>query len=319
MPYKKKYNTKRRYKNSKLKDKKINTLIEKRIQEISRKEDRKQEQYTVCRDNVTADGTWPQNISRPLNPVIVSSGSVNYKVISQCARQYWVANPLNIAGNVTQENAGQDRPTFQKYRIGVKTVQAHLWVENFFPRHTQFRCALIFVPNYNSSTTAISQLAPSIHQMGRNSCSGKFTGIFGDNAMLKNNRNAENSAIEYTLIDSKTITLPPRRMDNYYTNSTVGGDTFNVVQNFSIPSKKKITLTRTYKNPKKLYANSYDFDEEDDQDDDQPSLLFSNGNYFLLMAHDSAYPEDELNYLSVYGMSGLKLTEPEVSGRNSAG
>lgn len=300
----------RRSGKSKLADRKINTLIEKRIKTIAKQEDSKKAGYIVTRDYITANATWGSNIQQPLtnNYKVANANNVGYKLISQFATG--IANT-----GLDADSGGAPR----RVKVNVKTVQAQLTLINMYPQVIHWRVCILYVPNFNNNTSAANDLLlPNIHMMGL-SPNRKFNGIFGYNQMLKNNGTAGDTGVQATIVASKTIRQKPMDVINLHSKEMfefsvppdAGSDTaadgkqFEEIETFKLPATNDITLTKTYKKGKTLYGNASAAGN---------TIIFGNGNYFLAWCHDCAVPATEDYYAALYGVAGMKIDIPQVSG-----
>jgi len=286
MPYKQKYKRKssRRPRKSKLADKKINTLVEKRMEEIAKKEDRKNLQYYVearCFPpnlaSVSNTGVSIHQLHTDLSPIVAtgrtsSQDSVDYWALTNWRQRYY--NPGFQSATSPTENSQYDC----SYHI--RQVQAFMSFYNENSEPYQVSAALIYIPNANpltasytnSSSGETNRLIPRRCMLTKNNWkfaktdSGIFAGSFeqanGGDGIAK-------FLTKHTILDRKTVTVP-------------GSGPATGVANYSNPKKVvHMSLNKIYKNPKKLTSLKLGDDAPEDQE-----LLMDNGNIYLAISNN---------------------------------
>lgn len=294
MPTRKKKSYRRRFN-----DRRINTAIERKIQDIARKEDEKNEQWYVNKHLITlGDGgvgdNWPSTITAPdpnkLKPMV--SGIIYYTLLTDIGG-YGQANitptfPLNDTSTIRE---------MKNQKFIIKTLQANLKVANRSFSTIRFKAIIVYIPNINSATDAEAQrLLPSIHMLGN--INGKYPGIFSPQLMA--NATYKNSVKDFTIIASKTIVIQPSVGNtHWYLDADPPGsfppgvypdDNYTLTEHPRI--FRNVNIRKDYKVGKKLYYNLQSTGSIPDSPD-----LCSNGNFYL-----------------VYGCDGnAKMTEPDAT------
>lgn len=271
----------RPYRRSKLRDKKINTLIEKRIRDIAQKEDQKQLKY------ITAAKCWPQSLANPdyagvsiieladLLPTVNYSGAT----ASQNSLEY-----VNLSSFDLGERAEE---------IRVKQVQAFLSFYNTNVDPYMVSAALIHIPNANIVTAASSNstagetndLIPRRFMLTKNnwkfskSSSGMFHGfVEGD---------APRNTTKYTILDRKTVVVPP---------ASVNSDSDN-----SNPKRViEMKLNKSYKTYKTIKYNS-----STSTSGNQPTR---DGNIYLCVTCNKGAASTADSGIRVQAIGGIKYT-----------
>ena len=241
-------NNYKRKSRSRLADKRVNTLVEKRMVEIAKKEDRKNQVYYVNAEAWPADlasanysGVSIHGLNAILDDVDATGltknqNSLDYLCLTKLGQQYKNANQNPSVGPVANNSYDVD--------FKIKQCQAFISVYNNNVEPYQFCAALIGIPNANpitaSSTNSTggetNRLIPRRSMLCKNnwkfakSCSGIFQGHFS---------NANKAFItDYHILDRKTVTLPGAGL----AGSTGDANPKKVVH---------IKLNKVWKNPKK--------------------------------------------------------------------
>ncbi len=300
MPYGKKYNRKMYKKKnsstSRLADKKINTLIEKRIQDIARKEDRKNEQYYVETRVQPSTLANPQYTGTSLNEafqfmikhdnstITKSLSSLEYVPLTDFGNNYI----LNI-----QPDDAVAKQRNQSLEFRVKQVQAFVNLYNAGDSVLQVSMALIGIPNNNKYTGASSadnnvskSLRPNRSMLTRNNWkfaptdSGINAGAYTSNDDQVN--------IKYHIFDRKTITLAP-------------GATTDPTSN---PKREyNVKLGKVFKNPKKLLYNV-----EATNIDDRSQLMSNYNIYFCWTTNQSSGTSGQNSSIRYNFITGSKFS-----------
>ncbi len=275
---------------SRLADKKINTLVEKRMEEIAKKEAQKAERHYV--QSYCTPSALESNYETGVSVVNANSSLFEHNgtnIDKSLLCEYW---PITTFGNDYVTN---DSDSTTNVRFRVKQVQAFikLWSVNNQPY--QVCMALIGIPNANKRTAAVS-----------NDIAGETSSLTSHRAMLtKNNwkfaptdsgifeghylRGNPTRDIKYHVLDRKTVTVPP--CANLNSDGTQ--------QESNNPKKViHVSLGKRYKNPKKLEYLFSAADEEDNQ-------LMNNYNIYLVMSTDKtgndANKDSLINFQSIAG------------------
>lgn len=251
MPKYKKNYRKRRY-SSRLRDKKLNTLVEKRMNEISKKNIQANEkfyQYSVAH---TADGyDWDEVTALPATAFFrsIDSGAMESKLIS------------NVGGLVRDQNPVELSELNQKQlTIGLKGIQLRFAFQNPNAFNVRVQVSLIFIPNFNNNTDdSIDYLRPDVFMLWKKG-SGNLLYDGWDKNELKNiATNIDTHQTTYTILKSETF--------NLRSTTGLGGRT------------ERKWITKTWKNLKKHNLGPRAI-----------STLASDltdGNYFFTVHHDA--------------------------------
>ena len=227
MPKFKKSYKKRRY-GSRLRDKKINTLVEKRINDISNANIQKNIKWYRYSQTYHLDGyNWNTWTSLPelTNYRLVSADALEAKQIS------------NVGGFVTDHTPSElPSPVFHDLTIGVKGFQCRFSFINQSQYQARVQINLIWIPNLNANTEqSVDYLRPSVFMLYKKG-SGNLVYDGWDKIELKNaSSTLAHAKTTYTIIESKTFNIRGQTSTN----------TINTNKN------KIVWLTHTWKNPKK--------------------------------------------------------------------
>ena len=289
---------------SKLADKRVNTLIEKRIQEIARKEDRKNERYYVearaFPDNVAAPAKFGVSIHElhtDLNPVVATNlissvNSVDYWALSDLKDKYKNGN-IQSSGLPTQNST-------ENLEFRVRQAQAFLSFYNENLKPYQVCAAIVGIPNANQYTNDMGLSGQSGNTTDRNrpnrsmltknnwkfskQTSGIFSGFIhnteagqlGDEAVCT----------DYHIFDRKTVTVPG------------SGPEDNQVSN---PKRVvHMQLNKIWKNPKKLYTSEVTSITHPDN-----AFLCDNYNIYLVIGTNCS---NVSTLIGAQVLGGLKFT-----------
>lgn len=260
MPKRQQRKQQSRRRQSKLADKKINTLIEKRIEEIAKKEDRKNLKYFVEAQAFPANfasqsyiGTSIHQLHTDISPLVntnvtSNANSIDYWPLTNFRMKYKYADRQ---GSPLPTNAENEDCSFR-----IRQVQAFLSFYNENNEPYQVCAALIGIPNSNPATAADSsaltgasnRLRPTRAMLCKNNW--KFaptsSGMFKDFFVNYHAGEEDKTGLKtiHHILDRKTVTVPGS-----------GGVSGELAQ-LSNPKKVvKMSLSKLYKNPKKVSAN----------------------------------------------------------------
>lgn len=263
MPKYKKNYRKRRY-SSRLRDKKINTLVEKRMNEVSKKNIKANEKFYNYSAYFTADDyTWTavsalppvQTDWRPILP-----DAMEYKIIS------------NVGGLIQDHQPVQLTEIQQKnLTIGLSGIQLRLAFQNPNAFNVRVQVNLIWIPNFNQNTNdTIDYLRPDNFMLWKKG-SGNLLYDGWDKNELKNiAQNIDNHQTTYTILKSATFTL----------KSTTG-------QGGRIDRK---WITKTWKNLRKHNVGP--------RATGTLASALTDGNYFFTIHHSGSTAGSPIKYIA---------------------
>lgn len=261
-----KKSSKRRRNYSKLRDKKINTLIEKRINEISKANIRANDiihRYSKFYLKESVD--WVSICSLPeyADFRLVDSGTLEGHMISDCGGLIHDANLDEVATN----HRGS-------MTVGVKGVQARFGIQNRSTTDCRVSVQLLYIPNYNINTDdATDYLNPNKFYLWKYG-TGNILFDGWDKEEVKNNSPNPEGAVTYSVLARKTFRLA----------GTTTGSNPNFTQ-----FTKRITLQKVWKNYRRhnIKLNS----------GDDTAQAFTDGNYFITIHSDLPESQDSLAYI----------------------
>lgn len=269
MPRTRRTYKKRRF-NSRLRDKKLNTLVEKRMNEISKKNIASNEVLYLHNTTHAADQfTWGGFVNLPQRTDYrqIPGGGFEAKVIS------------NMGGNIADTNVLLlTNPDDKQLTIGVKGFQCKFAFVNQSQYNARVQINLIYIPNLNYSTNdAVDFLRPTVFDLWKKG-SGNLLYDGWNKKELQNNASSLDSKHSYTILATKTFNI----------------NGLPIATGWTYPIRvHKTWLTKTWKSFKKhnvkptaLLSNNQ---------------LFTDGNYFFTIHSDLPAGAD-LRYICATSM-----------------
>lgn len=283
------YFKRRRKRNSRLADKKINTLVEKRIKEIAQKEDNKNQVWVI--DKKVLPNTWEDMGAAPAQ---IS----DYDVIPNNNEMYSMnlSNP-GLLVQTPQANAS-GTATSKTCEIRVRAVQAFLRFVNTDNFTRTVRCALAYIPNLNINTVVADQpLQPQRWWLG--DTNSKYRGMFAkeihyrsSSATYPEDAGDSQPGVKVRILDQKVIKLPPPTVYD------VKGATVDDIIQHNI---RDVSLSHYFKGLGKKESFTYFSNISEDQ-----AQMLTSGNYRLLIASDE--PDGAVTpKVRFYGVAGCKM------------
>lgn len=308
MPYKKKYVPKRKKSyRRRFKDDKINTKIERKINQISKKNDAKNRQLLV---RATSYGTnitqyQPGQYGFASLPANAAGGDQPYTGLS-------ILN-LTAIGGANQNTVNPKGPTTSTYnttnRIFRATkIQAFLRFLNPSDYPMTVRVSLIWIPNANyytasddaQSTNTTINLKPNQYICGVKEL--RNIGIFREgflNAGKVISSTEGPANIKHTILASKQITLqPPICGSGVNSTYTVpNNQTHHFGYNNTAYRERNISISKTFKGlgKKLLYVRG--------TGNNQAQEEMANGNIYLVITHNAEQTQAQP---MVKGMAGIQ-------------
>lgn len=298
--YRKKTYKRKTYRRSKLADKKINTLIEKRIEEIAKKEDRKNITHYVetrCQPStlqnnnyvgVSVCDTFSTLIKNNANDITSSLYSVEYVPLTDFGNNY----RLN-----TQPDDAVEKARNQNLDFNITQIQSFVKLYNNGSQPYQVSMALVGIPNANKYTAAAADssgitraLEPNRAMLTKNNWKFAPTDSGINAGFYLNSAKSTHPGQKYTIFDRKTITVSP---------SKKGSD-----ENMANPRRVfHCKLGKYFKNPKKLRWTT------SSAGIDNRSQLMDNYNmYFLISTDQSSTTSGQNSDINYQFVAGVKFT-----------
>lgn len=253
MPYKKSYKKRRNY--SKLRDKKINTLIEKRIDEISKKNIAASTVYHYYDKDIVADGqSWTSPTELPLLTSYrpIAPGSLENKAVS------------DFGGLISDTFASSlDSQDQRSITVGIKGIQCRFGFVNTSQQNARVTAQLIWIPNLNQQTDdAVDFLRPDVYMLYKYG-SGNILYDGWSKGQLKNLATSPQTVRTYSVLARKTFNL--RGIDSATATEEYVGT-------------KRVTLQKVWKNLRKHNI----------KDNSLEGMLLTDGNYYFTIHSDLA-------------------------------
>ena len=316
MPYKKRYKNKRKKYNRRLADKKINTLVEKRIDDISKK-------------NIAKNKQWLYNGAYIKNPNIAKFGRFGYDFEDGFQLSYngrtadsTEAAPLSMIcasaiGNqpaMIQRGAHTNTDGFQNtFNVDVRKAYCYLRAENRLEHDVTICVSLVFIPNdsqLNTPDQVVSDMityTDSIYTVCGGNPAGRWRGNFRkmiENYTDPNPTIAGYNNLSFQVLKRKTIKLKGV-VDSGKSGSTASKST---------STYKDIVLTHMFKRNKNLTYNCKRVN----------NLLFQasgNGNVYAVVTSDLGAmitPGQRLSDVRIQGIAGIEycLLDQELPNNN---
>lgn len=254
----KRHNTKRgRYNIStrRLASKKIDSLIEKRIDEISKKNDMKNDVIHTYDKFYIADGQdWTSVTELPtigqFRPI--AAGSLENKILTDFGGLVHDPIPTELAADL------QDCVT-----VGLKGIQCRFGIQNRSTQSARVTVQLVYVPNLNRATAdSVDYLRPDVFMLWKYGTGNiLFDGWSKNN--VKNMSSSQGGSTTYSILARQTFNL--------------NGTTTTTNPNYTIKTKR-VNLTKIWKN----YKN-HNIKILPGQAVAQP---FTDGNYYFTIHSD---------------------------------
>lgn len=272
------YRRKRKYKRrrtSRLADKRINTLFEKRAKEIAQKEDRKNlRKYVHVTQIVSSLYTdWyrhPQQMPLPTQWQLCTGETFYNKMIS------------DLGGNVgITELSNLDAAEQSQLELRIHGIQVHGAILNNSTYPVRVEARLIYIPNANAFTTQPNDyLTPRQTMfMGKDGLGGLQYRGYDYRALGA--LDATGVPVKYKNLARKAIFAKSNKVNG--TQGAAGAQTPIVLQ---LPmTYKRFTLTKYFKKPKRAFVRG-----------SQAEL--SNGNYYLVWWSDGASTQQTFSIIA---------------------
>lgn len=304
MPYaKRRYKKTKRSNYSRLADKKINTLVEKRMEEIAKKEINKGKRYYVeARSNptnlaysqYTGTGIGANFLYTNLAPhntsgITTSLKSVDYFPLTDFGNNY-ILNQ--------QPDDAVEAQIAQSIDFQIKQAQAFVSLRNNLSVPVKVCCALIAIPNANKYTASADNgtadittaLRPNRAMLTKNNWKFASTdsGIFAGHYATA----TDYATCKYQILDRKTVTLPAGL------NKTSGGSP----STSAIYKNVDVKLSKIWKTPKKVHFNP------DASTIDNRSVLMNNYNIYFAITTDYGTTNNTTIDIKSQVIAGLKFS-----------
>lgn len=266
---------------ARLKDPKINTKIERKIDQISKANDAKNRQLLIRQSAFGTDNQMQQSayydfVQLPANTGVADSSNIGLDVVDLTA----VGGDI-YAGNVPVGKEVEQNVRYAKYFRFTK-VQAFLQFFNSGDYPCKVRVSIVYIPNANPYTAAsvdangiTSVLRPNQMICGIKDMRNK--GIFKMNYI---NSRDDFTNIKHTILKSKQITLQPKIASSGSTvNGGAGGGSWGNTTINGGRRVKEVNLSVNFPGLGKRFVYNGGFLQD-------AVAHMSNGNMYLVISHN---------------------------------
>lgn len=279
---------------SRLADKKINTLIEKRMSEIAKKEDRKAiVKYVHWTPFAVPTLTWTDAQTLPITSTWKQI--VGGQIYTECLSDF--SGHIRFPQLEQQDNAER-----QTAEIRIHGLESRFKARNISDEPVRLEVRLVYVPNLNQNTTAgTDRLNPDrIEQYFRSHSGAGSMRYFGCNRLSTFSQSTGDIPTTIHTLDRKVMYLPSSGISGTQTQQ-FGDGSGSAVSSILMtePVKyKRFSLSKWFKRPRKNFTGS----PVGATDGDYLRL----GNYFLVVWSDCT--ADGNAKLQVLGSNNLQYS-----------